>query len=229
MRSVAPKDYESLPDLQAPAGYILVIRDIDSDTFRLDGTANPKTFVAAVLDESERQFGIELVSILESEDLAASASALYDRHQARLSDVWLELDPFQIEELRRSSLQIDARESLYLSPGQDSATGGAARKKPISRYERLAGSYLRGSSEAGEFRRAYSLRSAYRRYGAHSLRRYREQDPEPPQVDLDDPYAAMLHFSRRVDEFFQTGRGKVLKFVLTVLLLIFIFSLGGRR
>ena len=104
LRSVAPKDYESLPELQAPAGYILVIRDIDSDTFRLDGAANPKTFVAAVIDESERRFGIELVSILETEDLAASASALYDRHQARLSDAWLELDPFQIEELRRSVL-----------------------------------------------------------------------------------------------------------------------------
>ena len=115
MRSVSPKDYESLPRLGASAGYICVIRDIDSDTFRIDSTDHPATFVKAIVDERARDFGIELVSILEAEDLNASATTLYDRHHARLSEAWHTLDEYQLAELRRSILQIDAHRSLYLT------------------------------------------------------------------------------------------------------------------
>lgn len=230
LKSLAPKSYQSLPPLAPPAGYILVLRDIDADTFRIDSADNPVSAVQSALSESQRKFGIELVSILATQDLAASASELYERHHARLGSDWLELDPYQIEELRRSFLQIDAHESLYLSPDQEFQPAGAALQGPVSRYERLAGAYLQGSREAGEFRRAYTRRhSSYHRYGASSLRRFRERDVEPRRDDLDDPFAQILHLSRRIEEFFQTPRGKVLKFVLTMLLVAFILSLGGSR
>ena len=104
-----------MPRLEAPAGYISVIRDIDSDAYRIDSTDHPAAFISAIMDEAERNFGIELVSILETEDLRASAALLYERHHARLSEEWHTLDDYQLAELRRSILQIDAHSSFYLT------------------------------------------------------------------------------------------------------------------
>lgn len=116
MRSLSPNDYESLPRLDAPAGYIFVIRDIDHETFRIDQTTHPATLINAIVDESAGEFGFELVSILKTEDLRASEALLYERHHARLSEEWHVLDDYQREELRRSFLETDAHRNLYLRP-----------------------------------------------------------------------------------------------------------------
>ena len=116
MQSLAPVDYESRPALESPAGYICVIRDIDSDIYRIESARHPGPYIAALFAEEKRSFGIELVSILETEDLAASEAELYERYQARLSSDWLYLDPYQLDELRQSILQIDAHASHYLTP-----------------------------------------------------------------------------------------------------------------
>ena len=115
LRSLPPKSYESMPRLDAPAGYICVIRAIDSDTYRIDSTDHPATFVSAIMVKSKHRLGIELISILEADDLSASESELYERHHARLSEDWHELDAYQLQELRRSILQIDAHRSVYLA------------------------------------------------------------------------------------------------------------------
>jgi len=231
LQSLNPKDYASLRELQAPAGYICVIRDIDSDSYRIEGAAHPEPYIEALLNETKRSFGIELVSILQTEDLAATEAELYDLYHARLSGDWLELDPYQLEALRQSVLQIDAYPSHYLTPQRPPNAKQETRPKRISRYERLAHSYLRGTSEAEEFRQAYTQRpsSAYRRYGERSLRRFRERDADERQVDSDDPLAWLLHLSRRSEEFFQTPRGKVLKFVLIMLMVAFITLLQNSR
>ena len=235
MKSIAPKSFESLPELQEPAGYILVLRDIDTDTFRIDSALNPKCAVQATLTEGKRRFGIELVSILETEDVAASASDLYERHHARLGNVWLTLDGYQIEELRRSLLQIDAHESLYLAPNLVSQ-GSPPTPKPeevrrqrlVSRYERLARAYVQGAGEAEEFRRAYADRSStYRRYGRSSLRRYRERGLEARRNEFNEPFSQLFEASRRSEEFFKTIQGKILKFVLVMLFVAFITLLKG--
>lgn len=115
MRSVPPRDYELLPALEGRAGYICVIRDIDSDRFRIDRTDHPAAFISAIMDDDARRLGIEIVSILETEDLRASEAELYEQHHARLSAEWHALDAYQLVELRRSMLQIDAHRSCYLS------------------------------------------------------------------------------------------------------------------
>ena len=220
MKCLPPKEYESLNPLAEPAGYIIVVRDIDRDTFRIDGTANPGRYMEDLQGEAERRFGIELVSILETEDLSASELELYDRHHARLSEQWLKLDSYQVEELRRSFLQIDAYASHYLTPDHEAAPAGAAldrtaprQERRPTRYDGSAGAYRRVSSEAMGFRRAYAQRSpqarwpGYRRY-AESLRRYREENPER-RVDIsDDPFAWMMQQSRRADEFFRNWPGQ---------------------
>ncbi len=238
MKSLPPKEYASLPALEAPAGYIIVIRDIDRDTFRIDGTRSPGSYVEKLQRESQRRFGIELVSILQTPDLSASEAELYDRHHASLSEQWLALDPYQVEELRRSSLQIDAQESLYLSPKQEAASERSAfdqtaprSDRPATRYVSSAGGNYHRSTEAMEFRRAYAPRPprsrspGYRRY-ADSLRLYREEQAAARRADPDDPIGWLMHFSRRSDEFFKTCLGKVVKFVLALLLGIILYALG---
>jgi hypothetical protein len=126
LNSLPPKDYGLLPKLDAPAGYICVLRDINRDVYRIDSTDHPATYVDRLLAELTGTYGIELLSILETDDLAASESQLYDSHHARLSDEWLNLDSYQLAELRQSDLQINAHRSLYLTPQSDAKPKNAA-------------------------------------------------------------------------------------------------------
>ena len=114
MKSINPGDYATQPRLEPPAGYICVLRDVDSDKWRIEGARHPQALVEGVLAESESRFGVEVVSILKTDDLAASGAELYERHHAGLSDAWLRLDEYQVETLRRSILRIDAHPSHYL-------------------------------------------------------------------------------------------------------------------
>lgn len=135
-----------MPRLAAPGGYICVIRDIDSSAFLIDGTDHPATYVQAIANETERNFGIELVSILETEDLRASESELYERHHARLSEEWHTLDEYQLAELRRSILQIDAHRSFYLTR-QRTREPKPAVPRTEARYGRLMTSNMGASSK----------------------------------------------------------------------------------
>ena len=171
MRSLSPKDYASLPPLQAPAAYICVIRDIDSDTYRIDEADRPAAFVRAIMDETGRDFGIELVSILETDDLQVSESVLYERHHARLSAEWLDMDALQLEELRRSVLQIDAHRSHYLS-AKPTGLSTTAHPQAKSRFVTSASSYLSAPGRKNWRDRQRSGRSSlFRSYGADALRR----------------------------------------------------------
>ena len=76
MKSLDPRDYELQPQLEPPAGYICVVRDVTSDKWRIEGARHPKRLVEGILAASESRFGIELVSILKTEDLDASAATL---------------------------------------------------------------------------------------------------------------------------------------------------------
>ena len=133
MRSLAPQDYAALPALAAPAAYVCVVRDIDRDRYRIEATCSPQALVAAVVAEERRSFGIELVALLQSDDLAASEAELYARHDARLSGEWLALDVHQLEELRGSALQIDAFASHYLMTAAPSSAAAGARYRPGER------------------------------------------------------------------------------------------------
>ena len=116
MRSLPPRDYATMPPLERPAGYICVIRDVDSDSYRIDKTAAPSGLVDDALAQREGDFGLELVTVLAVDDLAAAERQLYTEHYATLGDAWLHLDAYQLQELRASFLQLQAHASHYLSP-----------------------------------------------------------------------------------------------------------------
>lgn len=115
MRSIPPADYAGLPKLRHPAAYIFVIRDVDSDRYRIQATNHPRSLVEAALAERTREFGIELLSILEADNIAESEARLYERHHATLGEQWLDLDAYQLRALQNSELQVYAFHSHYIS------------------------------------------------------------------------------------------------------------------
>ena len=118
MKNVAPKTYQSLPKLAAPAGYICVVRDVDSDCYRIDKTQDPPGFIEQILAERDGDYGIELLAIVQTSDLEAFESFLRERHDAALGVDWMSLDDYQLGELRNSVLQINAFRSSYLTAQQ---------------------------------------------------------------------------------------------------------------
>lgn len=211
MKSLPPKDYGLLPKLDAPTGYICVLRDIDRDAYRIDSTDRPATYVDALLAEVTGIYGIELISILETDDLLASESQLFDSHHARLCDEWLNLDSYQLAELRRSELQINAHRSLYLTPQPASTPKNAARRRSALRYGRPAASYSRRSSS----------RRAYREDGL---------DTQPRRIgleDVTDPYTLFLYLSDRsqiVHNFLDRVKETFLGYSLLWLFVLFAFA-----
>lgn len=191
MKSLAPKDYLLLPKLDAPAGYICVLRDIDRDAYQFDSTDHPATYLETLLAEITGSFGVELISILESDDLATSESQLLDSHHARLSAEWIKLDSYQLAELRRSDLQINAHSSLYLRPQSAASPKVAATKPSRPQYKRPAVSYSRASAERMR-RRASRSSQAYRDAGVDARRRRVRVE------DIDSPYALMQYISERL-------------------------------
>lgn len=183
LKSLTPKDYRLLPKLDAPAGYIVVLRDIDRDAYRLDSADHPATYFETLLAEVTGSFGIELISLLETDDLAASESQLFDAHHARLSDKWIRLDNHQMATLRQSVLQINTHRSLYLKPQRATSPKVAATKPPRPQYKRPAISYSRASAERMR-RRASRSALAYQEAAAAARRRRMRLDDVNDRFDL---------------------------------------------
>ena len=215
LKSTAPKDYQSLPRLAPPAGYVCVIRDIDSGCYRIASTAQPKPYIQDILSSAGRNFGIELVALLETPNLAAAEADLGERYQARLSDDWLELDHYQLAELRRSSLQIDTFPSQYLVPRSvrnvRQATPSASRLSEIVRPK----SEYRWPNR-GRWKRWRSRAPLpERRYGANSLRRNQEPSPEGGVCNASSRDVASDMFENAL----VNHPGKVIGAILLVLLI----------
>lgn len=112
-----------------------MLRDIDRDAFRIDSANHPVTYLEPLLAEAATTFGIELVSILATADLNVSKSELYNQHGAMLGEDWLKLDSYQLQELRDSSLQINAYESCYLTEQSIQAETTAINQRYLETYE----------------------------------------------------------------------------------------------
>lgn len=209
MNSLPPKEYASLPKLNRPAGYICVLRDIDRDVYRIDSADHPATYVDALLAETAGTYGIELLSILATEDIAASEMRLYERHHAALGDSWLELDAYQLRALRKSELRILDYSSHYISQRQSAAV----------ETERPAGSLStpREGSAAGQ-----SHKAGFEAPSPPLLEYYRYGERRRRQQEASESVSWRQALSDKTDDFLHSHPGLVIAFVLFVMLLILI-------
>lgn len=211
MRSLPPKEYARLPWLGSPASYICVIRDIDSDSYRIDSAAHPQSYIRKVMDDAGRAFGIELVALLETEDLVASEARLYALYQLRLGSGWLRFDAYQRVALRQSLLKIDAFASQYLSAPAKPKAPSAAKASRSSPSALL-------SKPSPRWRRRGPLSLAERHYGVNALRRARQSDWKSP-VPYEDRLTLRQRVSQGFDNFVVNHPGLVITIVLLLMLL----------
>ena len=173
MRSIPPADYAGLPALRHPAAYICVMRDIDSGRYQIQSTDYPRSFVEAASGERAREFGLELLAILESDNIAESEARLYQRHHAALSEEWLELDMHQLRELQRSLLQVSAYRSHYISPDQ---THSPERLRPTEAALPIQQAHAKAAAAGNRLDKSRSsiplVAPGSSRNGAHALGRY---------------------------------------------------------
>ncbi len=209
MNSLPPKGYASLPKLDAPARYICVLRDIDRDVYRIDATDHPAAYVDTLLAETTGAYGIELLSILETDDIAASEMRLYERHHAALGDSWLALDAYQLLALRKSELRILDYHSHYISQRQSAA---AATERPAGGMARSRQSGAAGQSRGADFEAPSPLGLNYHRYSQRRRRQEDAYEADSWRQSLSDKFDDLLH----------NHPGLVIAIVLLVMLLILI-------
>lgn len=207
MNSLPPKEYALLPKLNAPAGYICVLRDIDRDVYRIDSTDHPATYVDALLAEVTGSYGIELLSILETDDIAASEIRLYERHHAALGDSWLELDAYQLRALRKSELRILDFSSQYISQRQSAAAETETAADGVATP--IEGSAA-GQSVGAGIEAPSSPVLKHHRYGERGRR----------QQEASESVSWRQALSDKTDDFLHSHPGLVIAFILLLMLLI---------
>lgn len=211
--SLPPKDYRALPPLTAPAGYICVIRDIDSDYYRVDKTHDPSDFIIAVLSDSDEDYGIELLSIVRTDDLPEGERFLYEQHDAMLGATWLDLDSYQLQELRDSALQINAHSSLYLTQAQhhepDQAIGSETR----------ASTAMRGTSRSLFKRPASAGDLTSNRFRRQSRRRSERQSMTLDDEGTDSRKDAPDSIIEKINDMLVNRPGETITFILVILVI----------
>lgn len=227
MRSLPPKDYAQLPRLLPPAGYVLVVRDIDSDSLCINRAQRPAAFIETLFAERGGAFGLELVAMLKSADVAASEAALFEAHGATFSADWLRLDRYQIEELRRSALSIDAHESCYLLPRRARKPPAPAPPPAPAETDRLEPPAFawRDAPPPSKLSRSPSAAPVYRPYGEGALRRARPQ----PAPQAEAPRGIRQSISDRFEDLMVHHPWTLVVLLAVVALLLFIFLSGQPR
>ena len=130
LRSLPPADYQTLALVTAPASYICVVRDPETKAYRIEATPHPKTLIDNIFREADLKYGVELITILATDDLAASEARLYKRHGATLGSDWLRFDQYQITEFDRSLLMVKAYRSHYVMSESQQALKDRNQARP---------------------------------------------------------------------------------------------------
>ncbi|MCY4072699.1 MAG: hypothetical protein OXG60_15500 [Chloroflexi bacterium] len=148
LRRLWPSDFRSLPQSASPAAYICVLRDPNAKAYRIEASEEPKALIDKLIQTGDYRFGIELVALLATDDLAATEAYLEEKHGAALSSDWLIFDEYQIEALNGSVLVEHQRNSFYIFPenrtpakapvrrGRDVGRFWSARERDRRRWQR---------------------------------------------------------------------------------------------
>lgn len=127
LTSVPVKNYENLPKLEKPAGYVYVIRDRKYRKYKIGRTVNPNS---RLRDIQRNEVGIlEYVYLMRTNDATHTERNLHERYakfRIRKDREWFELGESQLQDLRNlispkqnergeSSIWIAASASLLLS------------------------------------------------------------------------------------------------------------------
>lgn len=135
LRRLRPRDFQTAARLAPPAAYICVLRDPNAKAYRIESTEEPKVLIDKLMGTGDYQFGIELVALLATDDLAATEAHLDDKHGAALSHDWLFFDEHQVAALHASVLVAHQRNSYYVFPQtQEVARRPVGKGRQVKRF-----------------------------------------------------------------------------------------------
>jgi len=206
-----------MPALTPPAGYILVIRDVDGDRFRIDATQQPKPYLEGMRSEGNRRYGFELIAVVETADLSASEAELYDRHLAMLGGEWLQLDDMQLRELRRSMLQTGAFPSRYINP-RSQMRNDSGVNPPRIRREPIPSPSGSSSRLGSRGRVARPSAPVFVRYGTRALDRRRRLSAQTDEEVVSRPVRIGQAVGHFFDDLWTTHPGKAVAFIVFIAL-----------
>ncbi|MCY4019639.1 MAG: hypothetical protein OXG39_09540 [Chloroflexi bacterium] len=100
LKSVPIVNYRTLATRKRRSGYLVVVRDVESNLYKIASTGNLAQYIDKALSKVSLLFGLELVMALESSNVYDVEKNLSILYPARDKNGWLSLSPAQLQEIR---------------------------------------------------------------------------------------------------------------------------------
>ena len=100
LTNVSVKNYQNLPKLENPAGYVYVIKDNRYHKFKIGRTINPKSRLRDIQRNEVGQ--LEYIHLVRTEDAKATEKNLHERYakfRIRKDREWFELGESQLQDI----------------------------------------------------------------------------------------------------------------------------------
>ncbi len=116
LKSVPLSNYRSLHALKRRSGYLVVVKDIEKNIFKIESTAEVAHYIDKALGLVSLKFGLELVLALESSSIKDVENNMLVLYPPNNESGWLRLSLAQLQEIRNLGSPNSIHGSLYLTP-----------------------------------------------------------------------------------------------------------------
>ena len=105
LSSIPVREYADVPKLEAPAGYVYVMRDMKYNKYKIGRTINPKS---RLRDIQRNEVGeLRYVHLIRTDDAVSTERALHQRYakyRIRMDREWFEFEEAQLQDIRNHLL-----------------------------------------------------------------------------------------------------------------------------
>jgi len=116
LKSVSTGNYRTLPKLKRRSGYLLVVRDVENGTHRIESTAYPFQYIGEALSLVNPRFGLELILASKSKRVYQVEKNLSILYPADDENGWRRLSTPQLQEIRNLAAPGPVQQSIYVTP-----------------------------------------------------------------------------------------------------------------
>ena len=114
--SVLDEDYRVLPKLKGKSGYVCIIRDTETDNYKVYFEDHPVDAIDCAFLETGLRFPLEIFLVLEIENKKKAKEALLSLSESKHRNEWVNLSMEELGEIKRSSTEAYAHSSVYVNP-----------------------------------------------------------------------------------------------------------------
>ena len=114
--SVLDEDYRVLPKLKGKSGYVCIVRDTETDNYRVFFEDHPVDAIDGAFLETGLRFPLEIFLVLEIENMKKAKEALLLPSESKHRTEWVNLSMEELGEIKRSATEAYAHGSVYVNP-----------------------------------------------------------------------------------------------------------------